>query len=456
MTISEPSGRLTRWRLLLAEFNFQIKYKKGADNHHADALSRLLIASPTVDHGDDDYFPTFLMASDEDATPTDTAELGQRDDDFVEVEYEPYDELLATIETTERDTHFNQITPEEFKVAQHHDTSCADVCCPLEEGVGLPFRVDSTGILIRTAEAGPKIVVRHSLTKQVVYLNHYRILAGHPGGRKSYYRIRKHFYCPTLAVDCYVTVRNCPECTRMRIKRRQNIGQLKLFPAGEPLESVCIDILGPLIRTARGHEYLMVISDRFTKLTRMIPMRGISAPAVERAFVDSWVFTYGPPLDLLADNGRQFTSKFFQGVCDALNIHNSFTTTYHPQTNGQVECFNRSIASSLKAYVADHPRDWDLSTSSLTYAYNFQPHSSPTPAPFELVLSKPPGPLELKDEPRETGQTPRKYHEKCTDTLVDALKTARTKMKLAQDRYKRNYDKRLRRDNQRIAAGYHM
>ena len=58
--IVEPSGRLTRWRLLLAEFNFKVAYKKGADNHHADALSRLLSGSPTI-HENYDEIPTFAL-----------------------------------------------------------------------------------------------------------------------------------------------------------------------------------------------------------------------------------------------------------------------------------------------------------------------------------------------------------------------------------------------------------
>lgn len=51
----------------LAEFKFEVKYKKVANNHHADALSRLLTAAPIVDHEDDDYIPSFLINTD---TPT--------------------------------------------------------------------------------------------------------------------------------------------------------------------------------------------------------------------------------------------------------------------------------------------------------------------------------------------------------------------------------------------------
>ena len=198
-------------------------------------------------------------------------------------------------------------------------------------------------------------------------LNHYPKLAGHPGGRKLYRKIRKHFYWPTLAVDCYAVVRNCPECARNRIKLRKNVGDLTLFPANAPLESVCIDLLGELTRTPRGNKYLLVIVDRFTKLVRTVPLKGISASEVARAFVTHWVFSYGPPADLIADNGRQFTSRFFLDVCRILNVHNAFTTTYYPQTNGQVERFNRTILSALRTYIGDHPKDWDLYSPCLLY-----------------------------------------------------------------------------------------
>ena len=283
-------------------------------------------------------------------------------------------------------------------------------------------------------------------------LNHRPKLAAHPGGRKLYYRIKRNFYWPALAVDCYATVRNCPECARNRIKLRKNVGELTLFPANAPLESVCIDLLGELMKTPRGNRYLFVITDRFTKLVRTVPLKGISAFAVAQAFVTHWVFNYEPPVDLIADNGRQFTSKFFQDVCHTLNVHNAFTTTYHPQTNGQVERFNRTILSALRAYIQDHPKDWDLHSDAITFAYNCQPQTSTSLAPFELVLSRPPGPIALKGQPSEPMGTS-SFKEKWKAWLTKGISETRERLKAAQDRYKRNYDKRLRRDIEDINPG---
>ena len=114
-----------------------------------------------------------------------------------------------------------------------------------------------------------------------------------------YYHIRKDWYWPALAVDCYATVRNCAQCAKNRIKLRKNVEPLQLFPATEPLASVSIDILGEFITTPRRNKYLLVISDRFTKLTKTVPLKKISAAEVAKSFVDNWVFNYGPPQELI-------------------------------------------------------------------------------------------------------------------------------------------------------------
>ena len=117
-----------------------------------------------------------------------------------------------------------------------------------------------------------------------------------------------------------------------------------------------------------------------------------------------------------------------------------------------MERFNRTILAALRAYVADHPRDWDLYSSALTYAYNTQPQTSTSIAPFELVLSKPPGPL-AASIPRDETETPREYKHKWKAWLARAIPETQEKLRKAQERYKRAFDKRLRKQTEEINAG---
>jgi transposase InsO family protein len=83
-------------------------------------------------------------------------------------------------------------------------------------------------------------------------------------------------------------------------------------------------------------------------------------------------------------------------VCRELGIAKVFTTAYHPQTNGKVERFNRTILNALRTYVAKSQADWYDYTSAITYGYNSRIHASLGFDPFELVLCRPPPPLALE------------------------------------------------------------
>jgi transposase InsO family protein len=190
--------------------------------------------------------------------------------------------------------------------------------------------------------------------------------------------------------DVEETVRQCNSCPKNRVQERKRVSLLKLFPATEPLEFVAIDILGPLPKTVHGNRYLLVITDRFSKLTRTIPVRTTNALAVAKAFCAHWVFAYGPPKFLPSDNGPQFVAKFFLKVCRELSIAKVFTTAHSPQTDGQVERFNRTILNALRTYVAKNQNDWDDYFAAITFGYNSRVHVSLSYAPFELVLSRPP------------------------------------------------------------------
>ena len=240
-----------------------------------------------------------------------------------------------------------------------------------------------------------QIVLPETLRPRVLQLCHYTIVAGHPGLNRMYYQIRNVYYWPQLAADMAATVRNFRSCARNRVKLRRHTNYLKLFTATKPFESVSIDILGLLPKSRRRKRFLLVTTDRFSKLTAVVPLRNVNAYSTAVAFCEAWLFKYGPPKTLLSDNGKQFASRFFLSLCQLLGVTNAFTSAYHPQASGQVERYNRAILSMLRCYVEEHQNDWDRYASALTYAYNNHVHRSTGITPFERILSRPPPPFSL-------------------------------------------------------------
>ena len=182
-------------------------------------------------------------------------------------------------------------------------------------------------------------------------------------------------------------------------------------------------------------------------------MRRIDAYTVAVAFVEAWIFNYGPPKTLISDNGRQFAAKFFQAVCSLLGLSNIFTSTYHPQTNGQVERYNRTILAMLRNYVNEHQDDWDRYATALTYAYKNQVHRSTVTTPFYLVLSRPLPEFSLHHSIRSCARPTQEQRNDYVRRFDDSIQHVYTKLLATQAQYKRDFDKRIRRIRQRIKPG---
>ena len=390
---------------------------------------------------------TFLPLPDEDS-----------DDDDDEMDLIADARAILAPSRMEVDGDDDQVTPEatdlnlpaalelsEILHEQKEDEFCQTLLAEQVGRKGSCFFEDSKGVLCRQNLREPgheQIVLPASLKHRVLRLAHYHIQAGHPGQTRMHNRVRRSFYWPHMAADIAVTVRECEHCAKNRVRLLKQANKMRLFPATTPLECVAIDILGPLPKSKDGYRFLLVITDRFTKLTHAFPLKRIRADDVAVKFVDEWIFKYGAPKELVSDNGSQFVSLLFQEVCKLLSIDNAFSATFHPQTNGQAECFNRSLTEILRCYVEDHPAEWPKYVRALCYAYNQSVHQTTGKAPFELALTRPPHEFMVAHKP--SGESKAPARDDYLARLRIALDCAKESMAKVQARYKRNFDRRVR------------
>ncbi|PIK44770.1 hypothetical protein BSL78_18375 [Apostichopus japonicus] len=98
-------------------------------------------------------------------------------------------------------------------------------------------------------------------------------------------------------------------------------------------------------------------------------MADMEAETVARLLVEQFICRYGVPDELHTDQGRQFESELFQHMCRLLDINKTRTTPFHPQSDGMVERFNRTLAEMLSAVVAKDQLDWDSWIPYVLMAY---------------------------------------------------------------------------------------
>ncbi|CAC5397705.1 unnamed protein product [Mytilus coruscus] len=122
---------------------------------------------------------------------------------------------------------------------------------------------------------------------------------------------------------------------------------MKSYFMGARFERLASDIEGPLPTTEQGNRYILVIQDYFTKFTEVYPLCDINAETVANVFLKDWIKRDGCPVEIHSDQGTQYESQLFQGICNLLHISKTRTTAMHPRSDGVVEGGNRQKSVQL-------------------------------------------------------------------------------------------------------------
>ena len=138
----------------------------------------------------------------------------------------------------------------------------------------------------------------------------------------------------------------------------------------QPFERVSADLV-EMVNSARGHRYVLVIIDHFTRYLQLVPLENKEAGTVADAFINNFFTLFGPPRTLLTDNGSEFSNNLFKQVCQILEVKTLYTTCYHPQANGMAErtpwpllCVSiRKTGTGCSQHVGTQERESDASVS---------------------------------------------------------------------------------------------
>lgn len=193
-------------------------------------------------------------------------------------------------------------------------------------------------------------------------------------------------------------------------------------------------IVGPLSRSRSGHKYILVICDYATRYSKAIPLRSIDAEQIAEELIK--VFSrVGIPKEILTDQGSNFTSQLLAELYRFLHIHPIRTTPYHPQTDGLVERFNKTLKALLQKATADVGKDWEKLIPFPLFAYREVPQASTGFSPFELLYGRPVrGPLKII---KETWEADKRSSESVISHVLAMRERLSRMSNLVQDNFKK-------------------
>lgn len=151
--------------------------------------------------------------------------------------------------------------------------------------------------------------------------------------------------------------KTCQACQRNKITRHTKSPLQEYKMPNDRFSIIHVDIIGPL-PTSNGFSYILTCIDRYTRWTEAIPMQDNNAETVAITFYSNWICRFGMPNEVITDRGVQFKSELFTQLMKKLfgiNLHH--TTAYHPQSNGMIERFNKTLKIGIKCRENN---DWSL------------------------------------------------------------------------------------------------
>ena len=202
----------------------------------------------------------------------------------------------------------------------------------------------------------------------------------------------------------YDFVKTCDVCQRRGPppKRPERLYPLKV---GGPFDRVGIDMVGPLPITPRGNKYIIVATDYLTRWPEARATTDATA-ATAATFLTDCIFTqHGAPRELLSDRGTTFLNQTVAALCKRWETKNVFASAYHPQTNGLVERFNKTLVETLAKLCMRQERDWDELIPAALFAYRTAKQETTRQTPFSLLYGREATyPIEtvIEPYPRET------------------------------------------------------
>ena len=500
-SMGEMSKKKARWIEFLSRYDFDVTHLKGKDNVVADGLSRMPHeVTRTVT---DDYIENYndlSLFSEEDSNTVEThesikvspatADMPSKVISKHSVEQDcPTISALAKTIVKARKARFRQqlqkaadvnvdemtITPDVVKKEQWRDPKTRVLINKLKYD-RLPDDAQQArqvlqkeddylminGMLYRIyipptmkeSKAIPQLVVPQNLKKKLLKMHHDDILSGHIGVKRMIYVMKKRYHWSGMIKSIQSYVAQCESCSRSKAANVKFDTPMSLRdPSPSAFHTICIDTMGEFNRTRRGNRHIVVCNDLYSKFVVSWPTPDITAKSIAAQLYYRVCCVFGFPRRILSDNGSAFASNIMKEMCKQFNIHQSFSTSYHSQSQGITERSNRSLVNLMRNYVNAQQTDWDMKIQPLVWALNTSESTPTGMSAYKLLFGR--QPLCMSEvhipQPLQDSYTVQDHYQDIVRTQLECHAYVQKHMQKYNAEMKARYDSKL--TNQRLEVG---
>jgi len=443
---AELGMRLSRWMEELCDLTFEIGYVRGKDNAAADALSRRSDYESDVPAAQPSLMKVRLTTVSVDGSLASSWRVAS--DWLVEPEVEQAAALKRSAAQQQQQKKETQLQVQsllaDVRAAADSDPKYQILLSGNAEHDGME-RVDG---LVYSRSGAVYVPDDRRLKTRLLELAHDAV--GHFGRERTIKRLGRHCVWAGMTNEVEDYCRSCAVCAVNKSSNAKLAGQLRPMPIPERVwDSVGVDFTGPLPMTERGHNSIMAIVDRFSKMLKLRPCSTtITGIESGRLLLDEMLGIGRIPTSIVSDRDVRFTGAAWGQLWRGLKTEQKMSTAYHPQTDGQTERSNRTLQAVLRSY-AESRTDWDEWLPFVAAAYNSTVQESTGRTPFEMNFAdaRAIDPLQWAMSERRRVVDPRGVSREAERTLVEMWTIwdeVRAKLVVEQERQKKYADLKRR------------
>jgi hypothetical protein len=492
-SLKNPSSRLTRIRLELAEYEFHVEYIKGKDNVQADALSRLSIdtlkripeecqilrvttramsnnkeekISKTQISDETLNNPRVVISADNNvALPCLRFFLDKNNKhlrmDIQSAQRSLYKDLLRKINTENTNDIKGVVNWKnyllmveaiaikmKFKELKILNNDVIFNYITAENLIKLASKsLKNTTLIISRAPSNVNDEVER--TELIRKYHDDRIQGGHTGVKRTYAKLRAKYFWKSMKKEISKYIRNCHKCNVNKKFRNTKEKLILTRTPVKPFDIVQVDLMGPLPITEKENKYVLTVQDELTNYLILIPIANKEAKTVADNLLKNVILVYGPMKTLKSDMGSEFVNKCVQELLQTLKIDQKLSTPYRHQTVGKIERSHRVINAYIRNFLEDN--EWDELLPFCSFAYNTTPNSNHFYTPYELLFSQNPNVTEeFLNGKVEPCYNPENYALETKFRLQVALSRARHMITKEKELRKIEYDRKINPINLKI------
>ncbi|CAL2259744.1 unnamed protein product [Prunus armeniaca] len=188
---------------------------------------------------------------------------------------------------------------------------------------------------------------------------HEGICSAHQVGIKMGWLLRRHsYYWPTILKDCIDYAKGCKDFQKLGPIQHVLGGPMNPIIKAWPFKGWAMDVIGQIHpKSSKGHKYILVATDFFTKWVEAILLKQVTQVEVIEFIEKNIIHRFGLPESIMTDRGTALMGEAIQATARNWAIRMVQSTSYNPQSNGQAEASNKVIKGILKKMVDKNPNE---------------------------------------------------------------------------------------------------